>query len=338
MTPKRYSEPKDQVPPFLRILDDPWGIVWRTLNLFKRISLRRMTRFAGGYLQGVQYERPIFIIGASRSGTSLLFHLLRASRELGSLPREGHDLWRTFHHPRANQWASDSVGAGQLEAREKRYVSAYFYSFFSSRRFVEKTPENSFRVPYLLELFPDAFFVVVRRSPCDVINSIINGWRDPRGRFRSYYVPEDLHIPGYPNRRQWCFTLIEGWRDLKSASIPTIAFAQWEEFVCALSGTGLQIPPERWLVVHLEDLLSSPLEVVQGLCKAVDVSWEPALERKLQELLSKPINTLSAPADEKWRSQNRQEISDLLPRIAALAPLAGYQVDPVSGHYTIVRP
>ena len=84
--------------------------------------------------------------------------------------------------------------------------------------------------------------------------------------------------------------------------------------------------------------LSSPLEVVQGLCKAVDVSWEPALERKLQELLSKPINTLSAPADEKWRSQNRQEISDLLPRIAALAPLAGYQVDPVSGHYTIVRP
>ena len=51
--------------------------------------------------------------------------------------------------------------------------------------------------PYLLELFPDAIFVAVSRNPCEVIASLINGWRDPSGRFRTYYVPERLRIPGH---------------------------------------------------------------------------------------------------------------------------------------------
>lgn len=337
MTSPRYSKPRDQFPRILSFLDDPWGIAWRTLNLAKRFSLRRTARFVHSYLQGVKHERPIFIVGVSRSGTSLFFHFLRASSELGSLPREGHDLWRTFHHPRFDGWASDYVGAGRLKASERRYVNAYFHSYFSSRRFVEKTPENSFRVPYLLELFPDAFFVEVRRSPCDVINSLINGWRDPEGRFRSYYVPEDLHIPGHPKRRQWCFALIKEWRTLKSSPIPDIAFAQWEQFVSALSGAGSLVAPDRWIAVHLEDLLGNPLQVAKGLCRAVDVSWEPALEQKLRELLNKPVNALSPPADEKWKRQNQQEIKKLLPKIAVLAPLTGYEVDPVSGSCTIIR-
>ena len=72
---------------------------------------------------------------------------------------------------------------------------------------MEKTPENSFRVPHLLDLFPDARFLVIWRNPLLVLRSLIRGWRDPAGRFRSYFVSEDLRIPGYPHRRMWRFTL-----------------------------------------------------------------------------------------------------------------------------------
>ncbi len=192
------------MPAWLEWLDDPWGIVWRASNLVRGFSPRRMVRLAAGLGRNLHYQRPLFIVGASRSGTSMLFRLLRESRSLGSLPGEGHNLWRAFHHPRSSGWESDAVGPGQLRFGERRFVKACLRSHFEGSRFVEKTPENAFRIPYLLDLFPDALFVVMWRDPCDVINSLINGWRDSAGRFRSYFVPEDLQIPGYRHRRQWC--------------------------------------------------------------------------------------------------------------------------------------
>ena len=299
-------------------LDDPWGITWRTVNVARRMSARRSARFLRGLARGVRHERPVFVLGAPRSGTTLVFELLRASDELGSLPGEGHDIWRTFHHPRWSRWDSDHVAAHDVRPGEGRVVAARFYAHFDSVRFVEKTPENSLRVPYLLRLFPDARFIVVKRDPCDVVSSIINGWRHPNGKYRSYFVPEDLAIPGYPPRRQWCFALIKGWRDHRASPVPEIAFAQWEQCVRALEAARGLVPPEHWTEVCLEDILDEPGESLATICGAAEVQPEPALERKLAELIADPVNALSAPAEEKWRTHNRAEIEALLPRIAAV--------------------
>lgn len=127
-------------------LADPWGITWRAANLIKRFNIRRSLRFLCGYFFLIpRYERPVFIIGVPRSGTTALFRLLRESAEMGSLPQEGHDLWRMYHHPRYTGWRSDGVGSGQVRFGERRFVNAYFYSYFDAARFVEKTPENALR-------------------------------------------------------------------------------------------------------------------------------------------------------------------------------------------------
>ncbi|MFQ5739066.1 MAG: sulfotransferase [Acidobacteriota bacterium] len=334
--PGLRHQARSQLARGLQLLDDPWGVTWRSWNLLRRISLRRCWRFTLGFVTGVTHQRPLFIIGASRSGTTLFFRLLKQHSQLGALPREGHDLWRTFHHPRSRGWSSDRVGAGELRRGEKRYVDAYLYSFFSHRRFVEKTPENAFRVPYLLELFPDARFLVVKRNPCDVINSLIQGWRDPSGRFRSYFVPEDLSIPGYPRRRQWCFALIEGWRQFKSAPIPEIAYAQWLQYVTALSEARPRVPKERWMEIPLEAILSRPREVLEELCTRFELEAEPALSHRLDELVREPVNALSPPGQHKWRVDNSREIRALLPRICEAAVQTGYRIDPASGDFEIL--
>ena len=308
---------RDPMPGLLARIDDPWGIIWRAANLARRTSARRAARFAWAYARGVRHERPVFVLGAPRSGTSTVFELLKASAELGSLPGEGHDIWRFFHHPRWSGWDSDVVGAEDVRPGERRFVSARLYAHFGEGRFVEKTPENSLRVPYLLRLFPDATFIVVKRDPRDVINSLINGWRHPSGRYRSYFVPQDLAIPGHAHRRQWCFALLEGWRDSTSRPVHEIAFAQWESCTRALEDSRRLVEPSRWLELRLEDLAARPEESLRRVCRAAEIPSEPALERRLHELLASPANALSPPGAEKWRGENRNEIESLLPRIAA---------------------
>lgn len=327
----------DHRPAMPATLDDPWGIAWRITNCVKRVSLRRTCRFLAGYVRGISYERPVFVIGVPRSGTTLLFSLLRASQELGGLPHEGHDLWRTYHHPRYTGWRSDAVGTGAVGCGERRFVNAYLYAHaITTRRFVEKTPENLLRVPYLLELFPDALFVVVTRNPGDVIHSLIQGWRHPSGRFRSYYVPHDLSIPGYPQRRRWCFALIDGWRNYVAAPIPQIAFAQWEQCTQALLAARGLVPAGQWFEVHFEQLLTDPEETLARLCASLSIHNTPALRKKLTDLLAAPVNALSAPGMNKWRREPAQEVTALLPQIAPLAAAVGYRVDDASGELRFV--
>lgn len=330
-------EMPDQVPHPLRRFDDRFGITWRAVNLFKRIDLAKLGRFAAAYVKNVRFEAPIFIVGMPRSGSTMLFHLLRDSPALRALPTEGHDIWRMYHHPRYAGWRSDAVRQGEVRWGERRYVNSAFAASFGVGRFVEKTADNCVRTEYLLDLFPDAYFVVIKRDPCDSLNSLINGWRHPQGRYRSYYVPEELDIPGYPHRHRWCFTLIEGWRDLRSATVPEIAFAQWACYVDTIVAARQTIAPSRWLEVHFEDVLGDPQSTVRDVCDRLGVPFDAVLESKLQELLKSPVNALSPRGKDKWRAQNAEEIAALLPRVVPLAERLGYRIDPVTGNCEILR-
>jgi hypothetical protein len=328
----------DQVPGRLRRFDDPFGITWRVVNAWRRFSVRRSLRFLAGLARNPTYRDPILVVGLPRSGTTLLHHLLRSSSELVSLPHEGHNLWRMFHHPRWSGWDSDRVGAGEVKLLERRMINASLYAWCGTGRLIEKTADNLLRVPYLLELFPDATVVVMKRDPCDVLNSYINGWRHPQGRFRSYYVPERLTIPGREPTRQWCSTLIPGWRELRSSPVPEIALAQLRAYVMALEEARRIVPERRLVEIHLESLLESSDRVYPATLDRLRLRPEVGMRRKLEELLANPVNALSAPRAQKWRAQNPDEVSALLPELEPLARALGYRLDPGSGACTIAGP
>ena len=337
--PKSFPEnqSRSQMPGWLKTLDDPYGITWRAANVIRRASARRMLRFVEGYLRFVQHKRPVFVIGVPRSGTTSLFRFLSGSSQLGSLNREGHDIWRRYHHPRRHGWQSDAVGAGQVGFGERRFVSAYFYAHIGLQRFVEKTPENALRILYLLDLFPDAYFIIIKRNPCDVINSLINGWREPAGRFRSYYLPEDLSIPGYPHRRRWCFVLINGWREYVSAPVPRIAYAQWAACAKEIARARALVESSRWFELYLEAVMDRPAEILSDIYEFLELKREVDWEERVREMMKSPANILTAPGRDKWREQNREEIEELLPDIAQVALEAGYWLDPTSGKCEIAR-
>lgn len=315
------------MPAGLRWIDDPWGVTWRLTNLLRRASLRGTVAFTRAFSAPVRHEAPVFVLGIPRSGTTMIFRLLSASRSLGSLPREGHDMWRAFHHPRYTGWRSDAVGAGRVRRGERRFIDAYLTAHFRQRRFVEKTPENALRVPYLLDLFPDARFVTVWRDPLEVVSSLVDGWRHPSGRFRSYYVPEPLSIPGYPHRHRWCFALIEGWRELRSAPIPEIAFRQWAAMAEALLESRDQVAPEQWSEVRLEDFSDDPGAMLQWLSNRLGLEPDSEMQDKLDALVERPVNAMTSDAQGKrQRLLTRREVTSLIPRMRPTAERIGYEL------------
>ena len=107
-------------------------------------------------------HRPVFIIGAPRSGTTFLGNCI------GRLPEISYHF-----EPRLTKAAARCVYDGSWSERRSAMVFRLSYSALllaaldGGIRFAEKNPENSFVVPFLASAFPAAQFVHIVRDGRD---------------------------------------------------------------------------------------------------------------------------------------------------------------------------
>jgi hypothetical protein len=287
-------------------------------------------------IRGAEHRRPVFIVGVPRSGTTAVRSLLEASPELDSTRRESHAVWDLFHHPHRQGFESAAIGTGQVRRGERRLVNAYFSGYSRGGRLLDKAPASSLRIPHIRELFPDAMFVAVWRNPPDVISSLIDGWTHPEPRFVSYRLPVELRITGHRYPRDWRFALIPGWRGLVDASVPDIAFAQWERISAALEEARAVARPGCWVDAYLEDLNDDPIGFAARLCEGIGIACGASMRRRASELSRGQRGPHSAEPTARWRQRNGDEIRALLPRIAA-AGERGYRVDASTGGFELTR-
>ena len=270
-------------------------------------------------------RRPIFLIGCPRSGTSILLRALLESRELRSIQTEGHILWDAYHHPRDRGWDSDARGADDVLDREREYVYCAIRLFVRGRRFVDKTPANSLRIPYLDALFPDASFVFLRRRAADNVNSLIEAWR-ARPRFVRYELPERLDGLGPLSGNLWSLVLVPGWRALTAAPLEEICARQYTACNDAALDARAAIDPARWIDVSYEDLVASPVDEVARLYERLDVELTESAADFAGRLVASPSpTTLTPPRPEKWREQNLEAIERILPLVRETERRLGYE-------------
>jgi hypothetical protein len=268
-------------------------------------------------------QSPIFVIGCPRSGTTLLLDALRASGELATVQSEGHILWDEFHHPRDHGWSSDAVAPSEIAGRERAYLYLAIRLFARGGRFVDKTPANCLRVPYLEALFPGATFVFLRRRGADNVSSLMEGWR-ARPRFVRYRLPEPLTGLEELDGDFWSFVLVPGWRALRTASLEEICAHQYVECNRAVLEARTS-STATWIDLAYEDLVASPGEELRRVYGALGLSFNAAIEQLAGELASRhSATTLTAPQWEKWRARNEAAIERVSPQLADMERRLGY--------------
>lgn len=272
-------------------------------------------------------SRPIFIVGCSRAGTTVVYKTFSEAEELGTLQRETHDFWSELHPLAEQQWQSHALGAKDASPRDREKVGRYFYTYTGRTRFVDKNNQNGLCIPYLHALFPDAHFVYVKRSPGDNINSLIEGWRRP-DEFATWSetLPANVAVD-QGNFKRWCFFLPPGWHDYVDASLEEVCALQYRTVNEALVQGRMLVPAQQWTEVFYEDLLRNPVEGFRRAFTDAGVYFSPKLQGHCADVLATPYNAFSEIRLDKWRDGgNRERIERVLPNVAAVAKAMGYEL------------
>jgi hypothetical protein len=192
-------------------------------------------------------DRPIFIIGTQRSGTTLLRLILdshpniavgfetgfmRAVKTIKHIPdyAYGKDWYR--------RWGLDEA---DMNARIREFYGGIFAQYAQAqgkRRWGEKTPLNLFQYSEMAAIFPDAQFVCIVRHPGAVAASMMR-WK---------YTFED-------------------------------AVSYWVKANRIVRRTSAALGPQRAFLTRYEDLVTDPRRVLTDVMAFLDEPWSDDLLR-----------------------------------------------------------
>ena len=271
---------------------------------------------------------PVFVVGCSRSGTTVTYETLAACDRFLYFGWEVPQFWNSLHGPLNNGWESEAAGAGDARPEHRDAALRYFYARLGAGRVLDKTCINVMRIPYLHALFPQAKFVFIQRDGRDNVSSMMDGWRVGRsdGRFELTQFfgdfPDTVAING-GEFREWSFFLAPGWRRYNQASLEEVCAFQWISANRMALEAKSQIPPAQWVHLRYEDIFERPVEMFRLAFEQLSVPFTPALEARCANL--QPTSVVSGkPKPQKWKEHHPEAIERILPTIAPLMRELGY--------------
>ena len=260
------------------------------------------------------FERPVIVLSAPRSGSTLLFETMARAPNLFTIGGESHRAIESLPglHPSAHGWASNQLSASDASPE---VIAAVRHSFAQSLRdrdgmaprpgqpvrLLEKTPKNTLRVPFLREVFPGAQFVFLYREPREVLASMIEAWGS--GRFRTY--PD---LPGWSGLT-WSLLLVPGWREYRDLPVEELVARQWATTLERLLDDLESVPASSIAPIRYADFLAQPQAQIERLCTRLQLPWDVALGT-----LPPSRHTLTKPEPDKWR-KHEDVLSRVLPMV-----------------------
>ena len=221
--------------------------------------------------------RPIFVVGAPRSGTNIFYRTFAKHPDLAWISnitkKVPSSLWltrfimlfRNDHRPTEanNVWqkfagnADESLGRDDVTAAARKYLHTVLQNnlaIFKKPRFVNKCPGNSVRVEFLKEIFPDAIFIHIIRDGRAAAYSIMRSRLGHAGAYWSVKPP--------------------GWQDLLKLPLVDACALQWKMTVEAIFESAKNLPHQQYMEVKYEDLVARPVEIFKQVGEKCDLVWQ----------------------------------------------------------------
>ena len=258
------------------------------------------------------FDRPIFIVASPRSGSSLLFETLQRFSEVWTIGRESHDIIEGLETLRPPEGGSNELNARHASATVERHLRRRFVMLMQQHggprfvdlspgsrprevRFLEKTPKNSLRIPFLKESWPTAIFIYLYREPRQSIASIIRAWRS--GGFVTY-----RNLKGWSGRR-WSLLLPPSWQRVDRMPLPEVAALQWRSANLAIMNSLDELPREDWMALTYTDLVRDPGASIRRICELANLRCRASFSREHTKPLPLSMHTISAPSPTSWRRE-----------------------------------
>jgi len=265
------------------------------------------------------FDRPVIILAAPRSGSTLLFETLAAAKDTWTIGGESHHIIEGLRSLNPNSGLIDSnrLTAEHVNEQEAQFIRSRFARLLKDRdgqeffrrqdirrlRFIEKTPKNALRLPFMDKVFPDALYIFLFRDVRANLSSMMEAWKARR------WVT-------YPNLKSWqgppwSLLLPPGWQELNGRPLEEICAFQWESANRILLDDLEKIPRHRWTTINYQLLLDDPESAVEKLCEFAGLELDDRLRQIVQRPLPLSRLTHTQPAADKWR-KNETEIESVL--------------------------
>lgn len=284
------------------------------------------------------FDRPVIILAAPRSGSTLLFETLAECVDAWTIGGESHAVIESLPalNPgrgliTSNRLTASHAEGGVAELMRRRFARLlrdrdgrefFKHQGLGPLRFLEKTPKNSLRLPFLESIFPDALYVFLFRDVRANLSSMMEAWRS--SGWKTYPRLEGWNGP------PWSLLLPPDWSSLNGKSLAEICAFQWRSANQTILQDLQYIPQHRWTALSYESLLNDQLGSIERLCEFARFRMDDRLRSRLSEALPLSRFTQTQPSADKWR-KNETEILTVLdslePLEAKLTEL-GYQRQP----------
>ncbi|MEV6348742.1 sulfotransferase [Actinoplanes sp. NPDC051851] len=239
-------------------------------------------------------DRPIFVVGCPRSGTTMLQLMLHAHPRI-ALPPETRFLLAAYqqrqkfgdlndegHRRDLGKWLVKTSQFGDLGLNKEQVVEAVvaapptlgsalgtifkmYAERFGKPRWGDKRPLYLRNLPVILRLFPDAQIINIMRDGRDCVASL-------------------KETPWSSNEFQ---TLVDTWTESADASL--LAARRY--------------PKDVYHQVRYEDLVADPEPYLRGICDFLEEEFDPAMTKPSD------LASVAVPKYKSWHKLTHQEVT-----------------------------
>lgn len=255
---------------------------------------------------GIVSDHPIFVLGAHRSGTTLL-RLILDSHPRIAIPEETGFLRSAANAKTIPGWKHGPGWYHRLGVTDPEFVERlrdFYVPMFEAHaaregkaRWGEKTPLHVWHLDLLEAMFPEARTIGIVRHPAAVVNSLINRW--------NHGFEEAIH--------------------------------KWVDMNMTILSHGVRVG-DRFALCRYEDLVDAPGSVLADLLAFLGEDWDDVVLQHHDEQRAKgapraveggarPRDPIDPSRAQGWRTMlTRDQLDGIADGVNPLAGFLGYEV------------
>ena len=262
----------------------------------------------------MKFDRPIFIIGTSRSGTNILYKLFTTHKNTAYFENNSSRFYKKpymfrfipmlmkyqklkykIDRPKTSEgWVWDKFYTPLQHLNESHAtndVKNYYFNAisnqlkaFNANRFVGSNPRNCMRIKWLNNMFPNAYYIIITRDTKSVINSMYQVITKKRKKWGKKFLEPPSTLRGYGHIKKM---LGENDSDFQTC-------LDWYKLYKNTLNNDLELVNERTIHVKYEDFVKDSQNTIKTLYDFTGLEWYDELNSQIPEQVDLTRN-------ERWK-------------------------------------